>query len=281
MNIRKAAVAGSFYPPIADALRAMVQGFIDDASVEPAPERVAAIVAPHAGFIYSGATAGFAYKRVVGMNPKRVIVLAGSHRYRVERASVYTPGAFETPLGILSVDEPFATEFAKVAGSDSIEPHFDEHSLEVQLPFLQVALGEVPIVPVLFGGPARPWHAEIGGKLAAMVDDGDLVIASTDLSHFMTEEEANEIDKRTLDAVLARNVPGVIGGLRTKQYAMCGEAAVVAAMGYALKRGVGDSQVGGVTPPAWSLLDYRTSAAVSGDYNRVVGYGAISMERTA
>jgi len=270
MNIRRPAVAGAFYPANPKLLHGMVKGYIDDAPVEPAPDRVAAIITPHAGYIYSGATAGFAYKRVIGMKPARVILLGCSHHHSIEHASVYTSGSFETPLGNLPIGEAFAQELARATASYSIISHLDEHCLEVQLPFLQVALGEVPIVPVLFGVPARPWHVDVGRKIAALAEDSSLVIASTDLSHFLTEEKANAIDKRTLKVVLARGIDALLGGLRNETYAMCGEAAVVVAMSYALERGATE----------WSLLDYRTSAAVSGDYNRVVGYGAISMERS-
>lgn len=269
MDIRSAAVAGTFYPGDPKTLEAMVQEFMDKAPVKPAPDRVAAIVAPHAGYVYSGPTAGFAYKHICGMKPKRVIVLGGSHRYRLEKASVWISGAFETPLGHFPIDEAFAQAFAEETGSDSVDPHFGEHGLEVQLPFIQAALGIIPIVPVLFGGRARDWHVAMGRKLAELAGDSSLVIASTDLSHFMTEDEANAIDKRTLDALVKLDTAALIAGLQTGKYAMCGESAVLAAIGYALEQGATD----GV------LLDYRTSAAASGDYGRVVGYGAVSMER--
>ena len=268
MNTRKPAVAGQFYPKDAQSLQRMVERYLEQAEPAPAPERVAAIVVPHAGYVYSGPTAGFSYKRVSGKTCGRVILLGTSHRYSIPGASVYTSGAFQTPLGTFPVDEEFAKRLARKTGSVSVEPHVSEHSLEVQLPFLYLSVGEAPIVPVLFGDRADETHIEAGRLLAGMVSDDDLIVASTDLSHYLSQEEAHQIDKRTLDAILEKDPDAVARGIARGAYSMCGSAAVVAAMAYAMTRGATE----------WSLLDYRTSAETSGDYGQVVGYAAVSME---
>ena len=270
MNIRKAAVADKFYPGDAHELRHLVEQYLSQTQVKAAPDSVAAIIAPHAGYVYSGPTAGFAYARARGKTPKRVILLGCSHQCGINRASVFDEGAFETPLGVFPIDEPFAKRLAEEWKSAGIEPHLGEHSLEVQLPFLSVALGETetPIVPILFGGPAGSWHVAAGETLARLADDSDLVVVSTDLSHYLSDEEAHQLDKQTLDTVLTRNCESVIQGLARGACSMCGGAAVVAAMAFARAR----NAIG------WSLLDYRTSAAISKDYRRVVGYAALSME---
>lgn len=269
MSMRSAVVAGQFYPDETDVLRHMVEEYMAHSRVTPEPERVVGVVVPHAGYIYSGQTAGFAYARIRGKKPKRAILLGGSHRYPIEHASVFDAGGFESPLGSFPVDEGFAKTLAAKTDSTTIRPHMYEHSLEVQLPFLWVALGPVPIVPVLFGGPPSGWHVNVGRMLAEMVDDQDLVIASTDLSHYLPDDAAHETDKRTVDTVLGKDSTALIDGLARERCSMCGAAAVVAAMAFASARGA----------TAWSLLDYRTSAQSSGDYTRVVGYAAISMER--
>ncbi len=268
MATRKAAVAGQFYPAGPDVLRRDVEGYIEASGVEPAPERVAAIVAPHAGYVYSGPTAGYVFARVRGKRPTRVVVLGRSHRHYFEGASIYDEGAYETPLGPLPVDEPMAKELAQGEDSKSSAPHEMEHSLEVQMPFLQVILGNVTIVPILFGSDPTEWHIAFGERLAELLDEDDLVLASTDLSHFLTEEQANAIDKMSLDCVLAKDCEALARGLEQETYSMCGGTAVVAAMAFANKRGASD----------WQLWDYRTSGKASGDYQRVVGYGAVSME---
>lgn len=270
-TIRRPAVAGQFYPDDPYTLEKTVDAFLETAGVQPAPGRVVTIVSPHAGYVYSGPTAGHAFARVRGKRPKRVVLLGCSHRYAIDTASVFTTGEFDTPLGPFQIDEPFARELALALDSVSIEPHLLEHSLEVQLPFLARAIGFVPIVPVLFGSPAGPWHARIGEVLARMLDASDLVITSTDLSHYLNEPSANAIDHRSIDAVLGKDWRAYAQCIQEKTCSMCGAAAVTAAMSLARARHAED----------WKLLDYRTSAAVSGDRNRVVGYAAISMERAA
>lgn len=268
MNLRKPAVAGSFYSSSPSELRETVENYISLPRVEPTPEWVVGIVAPHARYDYSGATAGFAYAHVRGKQPKRVVLLGCSHSAGFRGTSVFDAGGFEIPLGTFPIDEPFARALAQETGSESPAPHMDEHSLEVQLPFLWVAVGETPIVPVLFSGPAREWHVEIGKRLADMVDGADLVVASTDLSHVRDLEQAHQADKRTLDTILAQNCSLVIDGLLRESCLMCGGPAVVATMAFALARGA----------KVWSLLDYHTSAERPGERGPVVGYAAISME---
>ena len=271
MSVRIPIVADQFYPGDPLELRRTVDEYMSQSGVEAAPDRVVALVAPHAGYIYSGATAGYAFARVRGKKPKRVILLGCSHRYAIEQASVYDSGAFETPLGTFPVDEDLAQALAEELGSFSVDPHMVEHSLEVELPFLWAAVGETPIVPVLFGGPAREWHVKAGEKIASLAGEGDLLLSSTDLSHYLNDARAHKIDKTTTDAILAQDCPAIIAALAANTCSMCGGAAVVAAMAYALARGAKD----------WSLLDYRTSAETSGDRYRVVGYASIAMENVA
>lgn len=270
-GVRKAAVAGRFYPRDPEELRRVAARYVSEAGVDPAPDRVLTVVSPHAGYIYSGPTAGHAYARVRGKKPGRVVLLGCSHLYYIDTASVYTSGTFETPLGHFPIDEPFARELAEAFGSYSSEPHEGEHSLEVQLPFLAVSVGIAPIVPVLFGGPAGEWHARAGEKLADLLDENDLVVASTDLSHYLSEPQANEIDHRSIETVLQKDWSAFARGVARKSCSMCGASAVVAAMACSLRRNAKD----------WRLLDYRTSGAASGDFDRVVGYAAISMEKAA
>lgn len=269
--VRRPAVAGQFYPGEADELRETVDAYIAASGIDSAAERVVTIVSPHAGYVYSGPTAGYAFARVRGKRPTRVVLLGCSHRYAIERASVFTQGEFATPIGAFPIDAAFARELATLTGSHSVEPHLPEHALEVQLPFLARAIGLVPIVPVLFGSPAGAWHAKLGEALAGMLDAEDLVVASTDLSHYLSEPAANAIDRHSIDAVLTRDWRAYAQGVRDQSCSMCGAAAVTAAMACA----------GALHASDWNLLDYRTSAAASGDYRRVVGYAAISMERAA
>jgi AmmeMemoRadiSam system protein B len=269
--MRSPAVAGTFYPSNRLQLEQAVHRYLDAAEVHPAPERVSAIVVPHAGYRYSAATAAHAYKRVLGKKPARVILVGCSHHYRISKCSVITRGTWQTPAGDIPIDEAFADRIVAEFGNSTLEAHGPEHSLEVQLPFLRAVLKQAPIVPVLFGSPCSPWHAEMGARLAEMTSDNDLMVVSTDLSHYLTESEANTIDHRSIDTLLMQNWKTYAEGIAHETCSMCGATAVVCGMTYALAKGANE----------WALLDYRTSAAASGDTSRVVGYAAISMERAA
>ncbi|MBI2432313.1 MAG: AmmeMemoRadiSam system protein B [Candidatus Hydrogenedentes bacterium] len=271
MGTRHAAVAGQFYPARAAALRETVETYVKESGVDAAPERTLGILVPHAGYVYSGPTAGHAFARVRGKKVQRVVLLGRSHRYQFEGVSIYTSGAFETPLGALTIDEAFARELAARIGNTGLEPHLPEHGLEVELPFLQVVLGEVAIVPVLFGSDPGHWHVKAGETLAEMMAPEDLVLVSTDLSHYLNEDAANALDEGTLRTLLAKDWHAMVEGERQGACSMCGMTAVVAGMACALKRGAED----------WRMWDYRTSAQASGDFSRVVGYGAVTMERAA
>ncbi len=266
---RAAAVAGQFYARDPEELRNTVKAHIEEAHVSPAPRQVDALIVPHAGYIYSGPTAGHAFARVNGKEVDRVVLVGCSHRFHIDKASVWTRGAFATPLGEFPADAAFSAELARKTGSADAEPHVLEHALEVQLPFMRAALGVVPIVPVLLGGPITRWHEEFGEMLAHMLGPNDLVIASTDLSHYLSQDEATAIDRRTIAAILAGDVAAFGECIRDRRCSACGAAAVAVAMAYATAR----------KADHWELLDYRTSAHASGDCSRVVGYAAISMER--
>lgn len=270
MSLRRPAVAGQFYPAPPGRLRQTIESLLSEVDVDPAPDRVCALLVPHAGYPYSGPTAAHAFARVRGKQPARVVLLGRSHHFQFEGISVYTRGAFETPLGTLPIDEEFATEVAEHLGNVGMRPHVPEHGLEVELPFLQVTLGTPRIVPILFGADSCPWHVEAGRTLGSLMAPTDLLIISTDLSHFLNESTANALDQDTLNTILSQDCAAVAAGERTGTCSMCGTPAVVAGMACALTRGARD----------WRLLDYRTSAQASGDTERVVGYGAISMERS-
>ncbi len=268
MNVRPAYVADQFYPGDPDELRAMATGYIDAAPVAARPDNVSGVIVPHAGYIFSGATAGYGYKRIQGAVPDRVVLLGVSHRYRFDGPSLYGGEAFDSPIGRLPLDEAFTSSLKERFSWYDGRPHEHEHTLETQLPFIFLALGATPIVPILFGAPAGQQHSDFGVQLASMLTPKDLVIASTDLSHFLSDDEANTIDKRTIAHILDGDSEALIEELRDERCSACGGAAVIAALSCAAARGAMFRR----------LLDYRTSAPVSGDYSRVVGYAAISLE---
>lgn len=267
--LRAPVVAGQFYPGDAPTLGQEVCRLVASAHVEPEPGRTVVVIVPHAGYVYSGATAGHAYARVRGKHPRRILLIGCSHRALVPTSSVYCSGAFACPTGLLPIDEAMAEIVAERLRSVDTRSHMFEHSLEVQLPFVAAMFGSVPIVPILFGSPPTQWHVTAGQILAELADPQDLMVASTDLSHYSNEEAANELDQRTIRHILAMDPVSLRDSADTGDCAMCGASAVVVAVSFARAMGAAKAE----------LLDYRTSAAASGDRSRVVGYAAISMER--
>lgn len=269
-GIRPPAVAGTFYPAEKEALHLSIEKHFARARSDSAQRKIAALISPHAGIAYSGATAAQAYKLVAHSDIKRVVLLGVSHRHSFEGAAIVASGAFDTPLGQFPIDSELAKSFSNFQAEDAEEIHRVEHSLELQLPFLFEAIGAVDILPVLFGSTFGIVHRAFADCLVDCLGPGDLVVASTDMSHFLTDQAAQVQDHNSLEILMHQNVEEVIAAAEEGELSMCGVTAVAVAMRYALARGATE----------WSVLDHRTSAAVSGDYSRVVGYASISMEWT-
>jgi AmmeMemoRadiSam system protein B len=265
---RKPAVADVFYPGNPSVLHDTVSRFLKEAKSEPAAGTVRAIMVPHAGYVYSGLTAAHGFRRVAGHKPDRIILMGPSHHYPFPRASIATQETFETPLGTLPVDTDFTQVLIREWGNTCPESHEPEHCLEVELPFIQEVFGEVPIVPILFGSLPSAWHIEAGRQLAEHLGPNDLVVLSTDLSHYHPDEEARRLDAHSLECLLSKDCARYMREARSGMCAMCGATAVLVGMACALATGTRN----------WQVLDYTTSARAFGDRDRVVGYAAVSME---
>lgn len=256
---RPAALAGLFYPESARALRAAVDGYVSagrDRAVASAATR--ALLAPHAGYVYSGPTAGVAFARLQ-RPPERVVMVGPSHRVAIPGISAGDFDAYECPLGRMPVDR---AAIAALEAADRVtvlpEAHAEEHCLEVMLPFLLEVVGAVPIVPLLVGA-ASP--AQVDAALEAVLRDDDLLLISSDLSHFQPYDAARSRDLATLRAV-TEGRSNALG-----PYDACGYKGLGGAIRLATRQG-------------WSttLLDYRNSGDTAGDRDRVVGYGATSFD---
>jgi predicted class III extradiol MEMO1 family dioxygenase len=252
LHVRPAAVAGMFYPGTRGALAAEVEAFLAEArGVDPAPAGAAPklIVVPHAGYMYSGAIAAAAYVRlaVVSSRVTRVVLLGPVHRVAVRGVAVPQAVAFETPLGRVAIDREAVDAIAglpHVVRSD--RPHAPEHSLEVQLPFLQAVLGTAfRLVPLAVGG------------------DETLVVVSSDLSHYLAYDEARAVDSRTVRRIaeMATDID---------PHEACGALALNGALLAASRHGL-----------RAEVLDVRNSGDTAGDKRRVVGYAALAFAPSA
>lgn len=280
-RIRPPAVAGTFYPAQPDRLRQMVDQFLAEAAVICGPDRaIRAIIAPHAGYRYSGPIAGVAYKQLVGRDYDTVILLGPSHYAHFEGGALPDVDAFATPLGevaignkarILAQKEPYAFDPPAIVqaprgwtatGTSACTPHTFEHSLEVQLPFLQVVLKNFEIVPIVFGRVNVNQAAE---ALASILDDRTLIVVSSDLSHYQPYRRACAVDQRTLQAIIQMDVDYLEGLRYEPELCPCGQTGILVLLRLARHF-------------QWEpiLLDYRNSGDTSGDRSAVVGYGAVA-----
>jgi AmmeMemoRadiSam system protein B len=261
-NARPPAAAGSFYPAgrhaLLDALRASFAG-----AIVPPPDAAPpkAVIVPHAGYMYSGPVAASAYQRVAPARASihRVVLIGPGHFVPLRGAAVPSAGAFTTPLGSVPIDEAgrdLALGLPAVVVDDAA--HAREHSLEVQLPFLQMVLDGFEVVPLVVG---RCPALEVAAILDGLWDGAQtLIVASTDLSHYHAYLEAQARDRRTAAAIVA-GAPGAIS-----DDSACGAAAV---------RGL--LVAAGTRHLAIEQLDLRSSGDTAGDRERVVGYGAFAV----
>jgi AmmeMemoRadiSam system protein B len=266
--IRQPAVAGQFYPGTAAQVNADL-----DRMLKPVERQHDAlvVVVPHAGWMYSGATAGAAYAAV--RVPDCVIMLGPNHHGLGSPYAVADTGTWRTPVGDASICEPLAKALLKNCALLTADRHAHsaEHSLEVQVPFLLRRNPNVQIVPILIGGAGRKDLREIGAAIARTVQESGeraLLLASSDLNHYEDQETSNRKDKLALDAMVSLDEEMLLRQVAAHDISMCGVLpayiVLVAAKALGAKRA--------------ELLDYRTSGDVNGDYSAVVGYGAVVIE---
>lgn len=269
MPLRPAAVAGTWYPGTAGALTREIDAHVAAADVEPGAD-VQAIIAPHAGLMFSGPVGAHAYKAASQGTYDVAFLVGPSHFTAFDGVSVWPDGAFDSPLGEVPVDAPAADEVLRSqVVRDLPSAHHREHSLEMQLPFLRRLLPDVPIVPMLIGFQRRATIEALAEVLAAAAGGRRaLLIASTDLSHYFDATTAAGLDGRVQAHVERFDAEGLLELFETYpeeergRYVACGGGAAIAVMMAARRRGAAAGRV----------LKYAHSGEVSGDYTGVVGY---------
>jgi len=263
MRIRPAAVAGQFYPHSPSELRLFITQALNTADRNLGSDFgiPKALIVPHAGYIYSGFTAAYAYAAAKSVEIKRVVLLGPAHRIPFYGMALPDSEAFSTPLGEVLLDRKGmreAQDLPHVAVYD--RAHTLEHSLEVQLPFLQTVFKNLVLIPICIGSAEA--HYVAGFMERFWDDEGTLFVISSDLSHFHPYEEAGELDRQAIDLIL-----NVQAGLSHEQ--ACGATGINALLSIARKRSM-----------QARLLDYRNSGDTAGDKSRVVGYASIAFSES-
>jgi MEMO1 family protein len=268
-GIRSPAVAGSWYPGSASALTDAVAGYLEPASCDVAGD-VVALVAPHAGLVYSGPVAAYAYSLLRERRFDVIVLVGPSHFTGFDGVAVCASGGFETPLGVAEIDP----ETARAIVSSSpvvrewVTPHAREHSLEMQLPFIRHLAPDSRIVPALMGEQSAETVTSFGDGLgAALRGRRALLVASTDLSHYHDAAMAREMDSVVIDLVNRFDVVGLQRALDVQPEHACGGGPLLAVMRAARSLGARDGRV----------LRYADSGDVSGDKSAVVGYLAAAL----
>jgi len=279
-KVREPAVAGQFYPEDASELAKTVKHYLERGA-KPSGDKPVAILAPHAGYVYSGQTAADAFKQAAGHSYNLVIVLGTNHTaFGFNRISVY-PGDYKTPLGIAETDRDTAKALT-ASGSDFVfdeSLHFREHSIEVQIPFIQTLFPNAKIVPLVVGTPDSEMCSRAGKTLATVIKDKNaLIVASSDLSHYPAYEDAVRTDHNTLNAIVKADL-NLLQSLLRKQESegipglstcACGAAPIFTAIAAAKELGADRGR----------LVSYANSGdAGFGNRSRVVGYGAAAFAK--
>ena len=266
-EIRESVVEGSFYPANPDVLKKEIAQFLDNA-----PDRkiknISGLVCPHAGYMYSGEIAACSYKQVMGMSYDCIFIIAPSHSEYFGFNSVFAGKAYQTPLGPVNVDQERCRLLAEDSRYDdfikiSDYGHRREHSLEVQLPFLQVSLNNFKIVPVVMGGQKKQSIESLGIAIGNLFKWQDiLIVASTDLSHYHPYSVATDLDSMVVKDIKKFDPEEFSEAISNDRLEMCGGGPVAAAMMACKMLGADMAEV----------LCYKNSGDTSGDRSAVVGY---------
>ena len=283
-EIRRSVVAGSWYSGDQDELSAVVDGYLSRAPDEIIEGRLVALIAPHAGYRYSGSVAAYAHKLLREEEVRTIVVLGPSHRHSFRGFSVYTKGGYETPLGVVPINTQLAQGFASTVDllSHIPEAHRAEHSIEIQLPFLQRVLTTFDFVPIVVG-PVCTYEdcAHLAEALVRVLRQRNdvVVIASSDMSHYPAYDDAVKVDQEMLAAIETFDFQRIVQtdseimarGIQNLSCTFCGLKAVLIAMMTA--RGLGADAV--------KVLNYANSGDTPyGDRDKVVGYGAVAVYRS-
>ena len=272
-GVRRSTIAGSWYPGRHQSLATTVDGLLEQVEAETIPGEIIGLIAPHAGYIYSGQVAAHAYKQLLNRQSSydTVVIVGPSHRLYLEGFGVTAVESFETPLGQVPLDKEVLEVLGDELGMLMFLSRDEEHSLEIQLPFLQRTLEEFRLVPIMMGDQSMPTCEELGQVLGRVLKGRRaLLVASTDLSHYKDYESAIVLDRLALERIGEFDPVGLGDLLSRGKTEACGGGPVMATMIAAQALGADRSNV----------LKYANSGDVTGDRSQVVGYMAAALYRS-
>ena len=273
-KIRESAIAGTWYPADPALLKRELVRYLDQARTPDLDGQLIGLVVPHAGYIYSGGVAAWSYKLLLKNQFDRVLIIAPSHRAFFGGASVSNVGGYRTPLGVVPLDHELIDDLYKNTSIIGYNPQADtgEHSLEIQLPFLQIVLGAFSLTPVIMGIQDIDFCLKMAEAIAAACSGRRvLIVASSDLSHYYPYEKAMLLDGVCLERLNAFDPDGLAREVENQRTQACGAGPLIAMMLAAKRLGADRSMV----------LKYANSGDVTGDRTGVVGYAAAAIYRSA
>lgn len=260
MQIRKPAVAGQFYPGTSGGLRKSIEKMV---TVVEKKIVAIGIVSPHAGYMYSGPVAGELYSNIE--IPGTVVILGPNHTGIGKPYAIMTEGVWETPLGEVEIENDLARQILGGLIEEDSTAHRYEHSLEVQVPFLQYFKPDIKIVPIVIGGDK---YQELGSAIASSIKGKDvLIIASSDMTHYEPHETAVEKDNLAIEAILKLDEKEMLQRIAKHNISMCGYGPTAIMLVAAKLLGAKQAR----------LIKYMTSGDTSGDYDAVVGYASLAV----
>ena len=275
-DIKYPNVAGTFYPDNPQELSQLIDNFLKSANPEPVEGNIFALISPHAGYDFSGSTAAWGYKLIKGRAYKTIVVIGPSHYYGFKGASIYPEGIFHTPLGDLEIDKEFTQKLLNKDSEIFFEPRaFEkEHSVEVQLPFLQKVLPDFKIIPIVMGDCSFSTCQKLASLIQQAIGQRQdvLVVASSDMYHGYDYQEADIIDNLTLSYLKNMDAGGLYNGLRQGKLQLCGGFPVVSTL--ILAKELGHNKL--------KILEHTNSALVTGKKIKgiwTVGYTSCAIDK--
>jgi len=262
--IRKPAVAGMFYPRSEEALNILLADLMNQTKVKKKYENIFGIVAPHAGYIYSGLTAAYAYNVVRNNKFSTAIIISPSHREFFHGSSIYNGDYFSTPLGLVEIDSKLRKTICHKSKSifEGEVGHNSEHAVEVHIPFLQFIQPDIKILPIVIGDQRKEFIYELADSISNIYNDKILVIASSDLSHFYSKDIARRLDHQVEERIINFEFDELLTDLNNNACEACGGGAIIALMKAAASLGFTNTDI----------LSKTDSGDFSGDNSSVVGY---------